>query len=355
MRGTHPTDAGIAALDFIYKQMGIDDEWAIRTPRELTWWGHNLAQRVRAEEPVPDRGLSVSRLTAVTPIVRNVTADPFDACKYISLTNSMGAILSGFVFDEETREVSLACSARVFDDPDVQGFDAYRDATTRMFLVAVGAQAAQAHLVAESLAKMFEGTPATSHHPESGARVVPDDMLNLLSVFRQRGSEGSVWTGEQMQRALKSFREAGLFANGDDDGVTAEIPFYDTTALLVLRADDKHPTIGSGLSVQLALPWLSTMEVAAPTAAVLNRAEMNPHEREFSNYMGGWCVGPDEYITFGSFYPNSMPARGFATTIAQEAITRVRWLTRSMFQDPRHPSPCAKARTSFEEIFGIAH
>jgi hypothetical protein len=158
-----------------------------------------------------------------------------------------------------------------------------------------------------------------------------------------------------MQRALKCFREAGLCANGDDGGVTAEIPFYDTTALLALRTDDTHPTIGSGLSVQLALPWVSTMEVAAPTAAILNRAEMNPHEREFSNYMGGWYFGPDESITFGSFYPNSTPARGFATTIAQEAMTRVRWLTRSMFQDPRHPSQRGKARTSFEEIFGIAH
>src|SRR5687768_2585351 len=121
MGTTHQPDAGAKALDFVYDQMKIDDEWAIRGAREFTWWGRNLPQTVRAADPVLDRDLYVSRLTAVTAVVNGVTADPQHVCKRLNVFNGMAAILSGFIFDEDAGEVSLACSAKVYDNPDDDG------------------------------------------------------------------------------------------------------------------------------------------------------------------------------------------------------------------------------------------
>lgn len=149
---------------------------------------------------------------------------------------------------------------------------------------------------------------------------------------------------------VQRVRTAG---HGSDAGVTAEIPFYGTTALFVLRTDETHPAVGHGLSARLTLPNPTDSDNGAALAAVLNQAEMNPNERLFSAYMGGWCVSPSNFVTFVSFYPNVAPVRGFATTIAHEAVMRVRWLTRSMFQDPRHPSRRGRALTSLEEILGF--
>lgn len=38
-------DAGKALIEHMYREMRIDDEWAVKEDRGFTWWGGSLAQR----------------------------------------------------------------------------------------------------------------------------------------------------------------------------------------------------------------------------------------------------------------------------------------------------------------------
>jgi hypothetical protein len=70
-----PHDLGLQTVEFVYRTMGIDDEWSIREPRGFTWWGHELAQRVWTEPARMSAGLEVYRLHAETALLRDVGDD----------------------------------------------------------------------------------------------------------------------------------------------------------------------------------------------------------------------------------------------------------------------------------------
>ncbi|MBT6446529.1 MAG: hypothetical protein HOK58_16265, partial [Acidimicrobiaceae bacterium] len=44
-------DAGLRAVEMLFEQMMIDEEWATRRPRGFTWWAYRLAQHIEAGEP----------------------------------------------------------------------------------------------------------------------------------------------------------------------------------------------------------------------------------------------------------------------------------------------------------------
>ena len=45
-------DVGLRLVDSLYKQLQIDDEWAVRRERGFTWWSYRLAQHVEVSAPV---------------------------------------------------------------------------------------------------------------------------------------------------------------------------------------------------------------------------------------------------------------------------------------------------------------
>ncbi len=50
MSGTATRDLGLEAVEQVYRDMQIDDEWSVREERGFTWWGAWLRQRVWAGE-----------------------------------------------------------------------------------------------------------------------------------------------------------------------------------------------------------------------------------------------------------------------------------------------------------------
>jgi hypothetical protein len=43
-------DAGKALIEHLYREMRIDDEWAVKEDRGFTWWRGSLAQRVTRQQ-----------------------------------------------------------------------------------------------------------------------------------------------------------------------------------------------------------------------------------------------------------------------------------------------------------------
>lgn len=131
-----PHDLGLQTVEFVYRTMGIDDEWSIREPRGFTWWGHELAQRVWTEPARMSAGLEVYRLHAETALLRDV-GDEMNPSERLAVFNHV-ASLNAYVWDPAARRVSLHCNVNVHAD-NVAWLQ-------KILGAAVGIQAADAHI-----------------------------------------------------------------------------------------------------------------------------------------------------------------------------------------------------------------
>src|SRR3954471_4580365 len=68
-------DIGRRAVDGLFEQLRVDDEWSTREDRMFSWLAHRLQQTVRAPPPFTEGSLVLVRLEAHTVIVDKVTAD----------------------------------------------------------------------------------------------------------------------------------------------------------------------------------------------------------------------------------------------------------------------------------------
>ena len=62
-------NAGVALVEHVYREMRVDDRWALRRPRGFTWWAGSLAQYVWADPPVKDAGHTLCRVHAQTDLL----------------------------------------------------------------------------------------------------------------------------------------------------------------------------------------------------------------------------------------------------------------------------------------------
>jgi hypothetical protein len=145
-------DVGTQALQFVFDLMQIDAEWSVREPRSFTWWGKDHAQRVSATTPTQDGGVLVSRLMAVTGVVKEVPASA-KTFAFLDEGNWFGGMLSALVYDGPADAVRYVTSATIHE----------QNATwvRRLFAHCVAAQAVEAQR-AEWIAGEIGGQPATS-------------------------------------------------------------------------------------------------------------------------------------------------------------------------------------------------
>jgi hypothetical protein len=327
-------DAGGRAIDAVFDDLEVEPQWSIRTPREFTWWPQDYAQRVQADPPVQAGGVEVSRLVAMTTLVREVEPSA-EVYGTLGLVNAQGALLSGFVLDPAARTVSLVCTAKVYDDPDAAAARGYSDLMTQVFANAVALQASQAQQTAERLAGLLKGEAAVSRHPASGRRREPSDVVDTVKWLMVQGQSESAWAGAEMRHALRTLERLGARATGSDQGVTAEFPYHGQTALLTMSTTEQHPTIRGGLLVRLTLPGRHDLGDGTRLAATLNGREVA--ENYFNEFMGGWCHDPRGFLTFVAFHPNVVIGSGLGGLIAHQMALRCQWLAASVFEDPRLP------------------
>src|SRR6266550_6885682 len=181
-------DIGPQVLNDVRRQLQVDDQWVVTEPQSFTWWGHRLRQKVAAEKATTRGGLGIVKIWAETDLLIDVPNES-KVEGLVGVLNSAAA-LNTLVWRPNERRLSLRCASYIYSD--IQGW------MTGMFCSAVAMQIAEAEGRAESLQKLFGGRIHSSAHPTSGVRQEPDDMLNVLSVFRTAKDAVSPFYGSEM-------------------------------------------------------------------------------------------------------------------------------------------------------------
>jgi hypothetical protein len=316
--------------------LAIDSEWSVWEERGFTWWGHRQAQRVWSEPGHDDDGFVVYRLHAQADVVRDLDITE-EVLGKINALNTM-CVTSALVADREAGSIGYAASAWVHEET--------LEWVCKLFQFVVAIQAAHANAQGELLAGVIGGEPAVSAHPQSGARAAPDDMLGLMEqIVVPIGQEPSRWCGPEMG-AFVELEKRGpfvVFASGDDEGLTAEFPFLDRTALLQAETQQPHPSLGSGMLVRLSLPEHVDEDGGGAWASEMNQQELGSLTR--SHFLGSWVVA-DGTPTFVTFYPNAVKVmQGDIQSLLMSAGLRAKWVAEDLRGDDwRRPGRLEEAR-----------
>lgn len=314
-------DIGSQVVEHVRREMQIDDEWTVSEPSGFTWWGYRLAQRVWAQPCVAINGIGIVLVQSETDLLVDVPDTPHTQ-ECIAVLNSTAA-LNALVWRPAERRLTLRCSATIHSE--VQSW------MNKVLRSAVATQLAEAEARVEVLHRKLGGQINLTKHPTSGLRNSPDEMLNVLEVFRVSGKKPSPYSGQEMLR-LKEYLDLDTFANGDENAITAELNFSGATpptVLLRVRTDTPHPTYGNGALITLSLPTLPKEGISsADLPAALNLAELGQLESGYG--FGGWCRDVNfpltEVTTHVMFVPALMFMPGLLKALVLSLRRKVDWV-----------------------------
>jgi hypothetical protein len=315
------SDVASAVLDLVFDRMKIDALWSVRQPRAFVWWPHRVSQRVWADRVRSEEGFDICKIHAETDMLKEVPPTPKTYAS-LALTNT-AATLNRYVYDPQHMKLKLACCA--YFHAENAGWQA------SYFTNAVAIQAAQAHAELDALAGLL-GAPADETIPPKGARTNPDDMLNVLHLFKQQGSEPSTFVGEECARIEKISSCPFVIANSDGNGATVEFPFagcVPSTAMMRVLTDVAHPKLGSGAFLLLRIPSIPGVSQNVELVNRLNIAELTNWTR--SRGFGAWCkdvenVDPLNGIAYVCFIPSLAKMDRLLENEVLQMATRTRWL-----------------------------
>ena len=290
-------DHGIQLVKKIFKDMNIDEEWSIKTDRGFTWWGHQYAQRIWAEQPVEDNGFHVAKVNAETEILkypsRSIETETLLAVEMLK------ASLSGLVIDHEADRITLRCSAYIHEDNN--------NWLGRVFSLAAIMQLIEAENKGDILAMFLELQADKSMHPRSGLRNDVDDMLNVIDqVVIPEGEKPFQSIGEfEFRRTADILNSQNLISTASETGLSAYLPFCDDTALLQVDTEQEHPELGNGLLFRLFLPP-EKIDIDGSFVMDLNSMEQNAFPS--GHFLGSWCLGPIGENLHTAVYVTFIPA-----------------------------------------------
>lgn len=335
-------DLGLETVALLRETLQIDDEWCHEQELGFRWWPAEQAQEIWCEPAFDDDGLTVWRLHIRTDLFRSFegTAEQLD---WLQGCQAGAGALSGPVREgPQGDRVRLAASAWVHDENLewahwLLAWEGVLQATEARGWAAVAAE--------EGIA-----TVDSSAHPTSGARTVPDDMLQgVQKLVMPAGELESPWVGSEMEVALEVVRQLpSVLATGGPTGLTAEFPLLGETSLLQLFPAAQHPALGTGLLAVLKVP---VPELAMSDVLALNEREL--HELTRAPFLGSWL--PDEYgVSWASFYPNVMWRPGAAVNVASAAAARARWIAEAVYGDDWSESFEVARKAVFERAQALA-
>lgn len=307
--------------DELYERLLVDAEWAARRPDGFTWWPHRLAQRVLVE-PASD---GTARVHVETDVL--LTGAVTEELAAILVELMRHPPMSAFVHAASDGVVRLWSAARV--SLENAPFALPRLAT------AAALQATYAEMGLETLSGRTGLSPATSAHPESGARHRGDGILDLVAArIAPEGDGDSRYSGPaEWLPAAEALEREGWSVSVDPRGLTARRgPGF----LLEARHGERHPELGAGLFVRLFLP----SALATPSArAALSRSARERHDPgTFVFTTGAWSLEQSEpaieldvrpappRFAFVEFLPNALFLPGLVLESVRDVARRVDYL-----------------------------
>lgn len=333
MRG----DVGPEVVDFLFSSMGVDARWSLREARSFSWWGHRFAQRVWADPSQISLGSEVVRVHTTTAVLKGIP-DSIELQSKLAVLNRL-ASLSALIWSKDGDRLSLHASA-TFHAENVGWLKS-------LFLAVAGIQVADAHLKADALAKILGGEVDASSHPHSGPRALPDEILTVIgTTFAPAGARPSPFTEEDFRAAAEMTPRPWVMVFSDASGVGGQLPFSGSTpagignaletALLDIRADQRHPQLGSGALLTLKLPIDFNEREASSAACALNQMEtselVGPHA------LGAWTTAPTApgqppALAYCCFLPASIYKPGLVAAMAMAMAVRTRWVAGLYLRD----------------------
>ncbi len=334
------SDIGLVAVEELFTDLMVDEEWAERRPRGFSWWSHRLAQHIGASPPVIVGGREVCEVRVWTDVARDVE-EAREPLKWLSLTN-MRATLSALIWDPTNQKIADCCSVMVH---------AGNLSWVRKVLpLAAIMQNAAAHSRAQAIAEVLAGNPDTSEHPESGERPFGDDMLNApLEIVNTSKSK---FVGTMTRRLEALAGRVGLVGFSSQTEFSCELPFagvmpvgalnddwHVETSLLQVFSDAEHPDYGPGALMTLSLPARLKGHDLSEVSNNLNRLEFIDLDhalgtdslngaRQFT-LTGAWCPDPRskerDRVAFNTFVPSVLARPGILENFFLYQILRSRF------------------------------
>lgn len=302
-------------LTFLTQRMQFEAEWAVQKADAFTWWPASLAQRVWTAPARDFQGVALTTLHVETDLLSNVEFDPSMWPRLASVNRF--ASLSAYVADTTARTLRLHASVSLTDDNHLLG--------RTLALHAMALQVADAHAEAEQLARSFGATVAHSAHPTSGSRTTPDEMINIVDLYQDRGASDSPFESEELAQLVHLDPRPWLIAANQLHRVDADIEFApDLPARLELDAEARHPSLGSGLQIRLSIP-------VEPDAMVAQRLNASEHLEPDAHQLGAWCVDDERGLHFAGFVPSAAYVPGLSRALAYHMSARSDWARALLF------------------------
>lgn len=340
-------DLGQEALQKVFKDLQIDEQWSTHRDRAFSWIAHRLEQTVSTLPRVQYDEVPLYRLVAETIVVEDVGAPELVVERTLSDLNHF-AFGNCYSYDPGQRRITATTRCWVH-----HGTTEWR---TPIFGAYTIGQLCFAEAEADYLADKCHGRVATRAHARSGTRETPDDMLYRVDdLIAPAGLEANRFRNAFEFGAVADAARQSPFAatlGGTAEGISLECSFDDYTAIATISSERPHRRLGAGLSVMLRLPLSISNEDGARIAAVLNR-----HEREDGpepHHTGAWCVQVDPLgsrdVTYRSFLPNAVYRTGLIQDAAATCIARMRWADQKLNGQPTRDN----AWSRLAKRFGLA-
>jgi parallel beta-helix repeat protein len=232
----------MAAVDRTHREMQIDESWTLREERGFTWWGAWVRQRVWSGEAVRSLGEKLWHVRARTPLLRDVPDEPATYALLEDLNELQP--MSAMVFDPEDGTISARCGVFVYE-----GISEW---LTRWFMSATALQSSMAWLAGRgdgATGRTLDSEP----HPTAGARMDPDDMLNVALADPPRLP--APFTRTHLRRIAKALEADGYPAtlSPERDMLIASCGMDEERAGLWGLRMVKHPILGPSVFTRLQL------------------------------------------------------------------------------------------------------
>ncbi len=310
-------NAGERTVEWLFReQLKVDAEWSVRIPNGFRWWADKNAQTVEVvgQETGPDGELGYW-VSVRTELLRSLDLGE-QALATINKALMPWASMSGLVYDEQSRTLSLASLVRVCDD------------NSRWInpLISVSAvlQIGEAGSIGPGLALLLCAEEALSGPPGRGMRTKPDLVANADTLFKAIGSPPSRWPQAEFREAVNRYmnQPPSLLATSGKLGFTVEFPYGDQSSLCQAKADQPHSLYGHGLFLLQSFPHVAESDLeGARLALSMNNLELT--ERPFGYGFGSY-VYRDNMLHFNSFFPNASYRPGLLPNIYFSCAQRAR-------------------------------
>lgn len=302
-------------LRFLTARMQIEAEWAVQEQTSFTWWAHTLAQRVWVAEPREFQGVELRTLHIETDLLRDV---PMETSTWARLSNvNQFATLSAYVADPAQRTIKLHASVSLTAENWLLA--------RTLALHAMALQMADAYAEAGELAEAFGAQVASTPHPQRGLRERPDEMVNILEIYQERGQQESPFLPEEIAQLVHLEPRPWTMASSELLRLTAELEFAPgLPAQIEIDAGEQHASLGSGLQVRLLLP-------VEPDEAIAQKLNASECVEPDAHQLGAWCVEPERGLQFTGFIPTAAYTPGLSRALVYHLSAQNEWARALLF------------------------